>query len=60
MSQQNGVPTQVYLVSGKAANRAFREAKRPLPPVPKEEADLSQKARNVDTGHPQQNKPEET
>jgi hypothetical protein len=60
MSQQNGLPTQVLLITGKKANRTFREAWWRPPALPNKEADLSQKGRNVDTDPPQQNQPKET
>jgi len=45
--QQNGIPTQVLLVTGKKANRALREAWWNPPKIPHNQTDLSQKGRNV-------------
>lgn len=52
-SQQNGVPTKVLVISGKKANRAFREAWWTPPKVPHNETDLSQKPRSSEKADPQ-------
>jgi len=57
--QQNGLPTQVLLVSGKKTNQAVRDALRWQAQIQFEEAILSQKRRNDAQAHPQRQQPEE-
>jgi len=59
MSQQNGLPTQVLVISGKKANRAYRQALQTPPSLRREEANLSQKSLNVPQGDPQRHDYEE-
>lgn len=43
---RNGIPTQVLVITGKKANRAYRQALWTPPILRHEETDLSQKGRN--------------
>lgn len=56
----NGLPTQVLVITGKKANRAFREARWTPPKVPHQEADLSQKGLNVEKADTQSHESKET